>query len=297
MKKTLLLMMVVLAVLSFHVRADYIVAGVRSDTPPSFAQPSAMLKPIPLDQSRGTLIDFDEGSQPCVFAETMALRHTYSAQGVLFEGPAELDGGGVLDECGNFGVYGHSSPNFLAFNPGSSFQGGGIPQPPETILFNPPVTVVSFIAAAGAYGALTATAYDSDDNPLDSVELTLTYNAQSVTLTGEGIAYVVVDQTDQVSWILDNLYFETDPMPTATPTSAPDPTGTPACIHDGDANLDGSATAGDAQLAFLIALGSFTPTYEEECAADCNGDWEITAGDAQAIFLMALGSGSCADPL
>ena len=297
MKKTLLLIMVVLAVLSFHVRADYIVAGVRSDTPPSFAQPSAMLKPIPLDRSRGTLIDFDEASQPCTFAETVALRHTYSALGVLFDGPAELDGGGVLDECGNFGVYGHSSPNFLAFNPGSLFQGGGIPQPPETILFNPPVAVVSFIAAAGAYGALTATAYDSDDIPLDSVGLTLTYNAQSVTLTGEGIAYVVVEETDQMPWILDNLYFGTDPMPTPTPSGTPDPTGTPACIHDGDANLDGSVTAGDAQLTFLITLGSYTPSYLEACAADCNADSEVTAGDAQAIFLMALGSGTCADAL
>jgi len=69
------------------------------------------------------------------------------------------------------------------------------------------------------------------------------------------------------------------------------------CINDGDVTLDGEITAGDAQLAFLIALGSYTPSYEEECAADCNGDEEITAGDAQLIFLTALGSGSCMDPL
>ena len=75
------------------------------------------------------------------------------------------------------------------------------------------------------------------------------------------------------------------------------PTPTPDCLHTGDANLDGAVTAGDAQRAFLIALGSYTPTYEEECAADCNADGSITAGDAQAIFLMALGSGTCVDPL
>lgn len=76
------------------------------------------------------------------------------------------------------------------------------------------------------------------------------------------------------------------------------PTATPAeCINDGDVTLDGELTAGDAQMGFQIALMMITPTYEEECAADCNGDAEVTAGDAQAIFIAALGSGSCADPM
>lgn len=88
------------------------------------------------------------------------------------------------------------------------------------------------------------------------------------------------------------------PPPTPTPTFAITPTPTqPECINDGDVTLDGEITAGDAQLAFLIALGSYTPTYEEECAADCNGDNEVTAGDAQQIFLTALGSATCVDPL
>jgi len=81
-------------------------------------------------------------------------------------------------------------------------------------------------------------------------------------------------------------------------SSQPTPTPTPECINHGDVTLDGDITAGDAQLAFLITLGSHQPTYEEECAADCNGDGEVTAGDAQGIFLVALGSSpSCADPL
>lgn len=88
--------------------------------------------------------------------------------------------------------------------------------------------------------------------------------------------------------------------PTATPTNGPSPTPTPSgeCINHGDVTLNGEITAGDAQLAFLIALGSYTPTFEEACAADCNGNGEVTAGDAQGIFLVALGSSpSCADPL
>lgn len=88
------------------------------------------------------------------------------------------------------------------------------------------------------------------------------------------------------------------PTPTVEPTVTPSPTATEEpCINDGDVTLDGEITAGDAQLAFLIALGSYTPTFEEACAADCNGDEEITAGDAQQIFLTALGSAACVDPL
>ncbi len=69
----------------------------------------------------------------------------------------------------------------------------------------------------------------------------------------------------------------------------------PACLHTGDVTLDGEVTAGDAQLAFSIALGSTSPSDTEFCAADCNGDGEVTAGDAQTIFALALGAGQCAD--
>jgi hypothetical protein len=85
------------------------------------------------------------------------------------------------------------------------------------------------------------------------------------------------------------------PAPTYTPT--PEPTPTPDCLHSGDVNQDGVISAADAQMAFMIALGSYTPTYEEECAADCNGDGVISAADAQQIFLTTLGAASCVDPL
>lgn len=85
----------------------------------------------------------------------------------------------------------------------------------------------------------------------------------------------------------------------ASPTVAPTPevTATPACIHDGDAVDDDSLSAGDAQRAFFITIGSYTPSYTERCAADCNGDGDVTAGDAQTIFYAAVGIGSCSDPL
>jgi hypothetical protein len=57
----------------------------------------------------------------------------------------------------------------------------------------------------------------------------------------------------------------------------------------------GYATSGDAQTTFRIALMMYSPTYYEECAADCDGSGEITSGDAQAIFLAALEMGDCVD--
>jgi len=69
------------------------------------------------------------------------------------------------------------------------------------------------------------------------------------------------------------------------------------CNNDGDANLNGEITSSDAQLAFQIVLGTYSPGTEEECAADCNGDSEVTSGDAQRIFQVVLGSNSCVDPM
>lgn len=96
--------------------------------------------------------------------------------------------------------------------------------------------------------------------------------------------------------------------PTATPTPStptptpPPPTSTPTpttgpCDHTGDVNMNGEITAADAQLAFYIALGIMTPSFDEACAADCNGSGDATAADAQQIFMAALGSGNCVDPL
>jgi hypothetical protein len=68
-------------------------------------------------------------------------------------------------------------------------------------------------------------------------------------------------------------------------------------LNHGDVNFDGVLTAGDSQLAFMIAIGTYSPSYLETCAADCNGDGIVTAGDAQAIFLAVLGSGTCVDAI
>lgn len=58
--------------------------------------------------------------------------------------------------------------------------------------------------------------------------------------------------------------------------------------HHGDVTLDGWISADDARLAFLIALGVYTPTQEEYDSADCNGDGMVTPADANLILLTGL---------
>lgn len=106
----------------------------------------------------------------------------------------------------------------------------------------------------------------------------------SLAVDPDGAVLVAFDHDPYGDLILAR---RTDPEPTPTPT--------PACIHDGDVNHDGDTTAADAQTAFMIALGLYSPGWEEACAADCTGDAEVTAGDAQAIFLKSLGLGVCTD--
>ncbi len=92
------------------------------------------------------------------------------------------------------------------------------------------------------------------------------------------------------------------PVPThtssPTPTNTPEATATPACLHTGDVTDDGVITAGDSRTAFRYVLGLETPTYKQECAADCNGDGVLTSRDSQIIFQVVLGlSVSCNDPI
>jgi len=89
-----------------------------------------------------------------------------------------------------------------------------------------------------------------------------------------------------------------DDVLVSTTVQCEEPTATPLpCNNDGDVNQDGSITASDAQRAFQIVLGIYSPSYTEECSANCNGDALVTASDAQLIFLTALGSDSCVDPI
>jgi hypothetical protein len=173
----------------------------------------ALLAPA---QAATVLIDFDEGGAPCEFALTNAARSEYAAQGVTFSGPGN-DGGGILDQCSDFGVSGHSSPNFLAFNSGlvGYYLNGGTPGLPQAILFSPPASNVQFNAGSGnkvGVPFLLVEAFDSTDTSLGSVTPTVTAVLSAVSLPYTGIAKIEITSTGpdwyDYDFVIDDLSFE-----------------------------------------------------------------------------------------
>ena len=158
-----------------------------------------------------TTIDFDNLTPGCNFIGENALSTEYLAQGVEFQGPGGLDGGAVLDECGNFGVSGHSSPNFLAFNTGSGLASGGTPAGPETLLFTPAATYVSFLGGSASAGTVTATAYDASGIQVDQ-DVIATGSTLSLFELNGAIAEVVISFSGSVL-VVDDLYFEANANP------------------------------------------------------------------------------------
>ena len=79
------------------------------------------------------------------------LTELYAPLGVHFSGPTAANGGGILNQSGNFGVNARSGVNFLAFNvnPGVNYADLGHPTDPETITFDTPMGSVSIYAAGG----------------------------------------------------------------------------------------------------------------------------------------------------
>ncbi len=140
----------------------------------------------------------------------------------------------------------------------------------------------AFTAASGGSGNALDT--DLDDGTFKTVFFGTSFVPVAEFSSANG------DQLMQA--IIDFLDICGEPTPTAVPTVTP----TPGCVNHGDVNFDGSHTADDAQLAFSIVIGVYTPTFLEECAADCNGNAVITAEDAQMIFAAIFG-GSCVDPI
>ncbi len=203
---------------------------------PSPAPPQAALTAIPPPPG-AIVINFDDVAAPCSFDQTTALRDQYAGLGVLFMGPAANDGGGVLDQCGNFGVSGHSPPNFLAFNAGSAFSNGGIPRPPETITF---INGASYVQVnAGSYGGagqiVTMEAFDAAGSSLGSDSLTLASTLDTLSITADEIAWVVINTPAGVL-VLDDLAF----LPPTVPTFIQIETWDPAHLR----LLDWAATGG-----------------------------------------------------
>jgi hypothetical protein len=160
-------------------------------------------------------IEFDDVTAPCVFADTGPLRDEYLGLGVSFSGPGSADGLALLDECGNFGVSGHSSPNFLAANCNSVMLNGGTPWGPETLTFTE--TIVSCSALVGSNSGqgstLSMEAYDIGGGLVASDTIVLAPELQLLGVAAAGIKTVVIGSTQPCVWILDDLGFDTELTP------------------------------------------------------------------------------------
>ena len=194
----------VLLVLAFPCLASAAVIG-GIETPGIPPTPPASAPSI-ARSTTAVLINFDDVPQPCVFIETTALRAEYAGLGVTFEGPGISDGGGILNQCGSFGVAGHSPPNFLAFNTAALFSDGGVPRTPETLHFAIPVSQVSVLAAAYDGGIVSMRAYDASSTLVSGQTIVAGATVQLMTVSGPGIVRVVIDGPSV--FILDDLAYD-----------------------------------------------------------------------------------------
>ena len=151
------------------------------------------------------LINFDDVSAPCNFLDMVALRDEYASLGVHFRGNDALNGGGILNECGNFGVTGYSAPNFLAFSRVGQFSDGGHPIPPQSIYFDNPVGGVRIKAGSETGGTVKMTAFNTSHQVVGSQTLAMTPELQTLTIVGQDIKGVVIKVDGGDYWVIDDL--------------------------------------------------------------------------------------------
>ena len=176
------------------------------ELPPAVLAPTNLMTAL----APGTmLIDFDDIEVTGSFSQEVRLTNRYAALGVIFAGPGGNDGGAILNESGSFGVTGHSSPNFLAFNPSATMNDGGTPQSPETIYFSTPVNFVQVLTGSGAFGGGTVTlsAYDVDNTLVDNASVALASAVTPISVTGVAIVRVVITNSSSSYFIIDDLQF------------------------------------------------------------------------------------------
>ncbi|MCX5638538.1 MAG: PEP-CTERM sorting domain-containing protein [Planctomycetota bacterium] len=206
----LLAALIILVMAGPHVLAVPVVNGVaQSGTGKEGSDPS--LDPLP----GTTIINFDDVTAPCIFADTTPLSEQYDSLGVHFHGPGGNDGGAILNQCSNFGISAASGANFLAFNRDVLWPNGGAANDPETILFDYLMTDVS-IYAAGGYGPDTFTmrAYDAADVLVDTDTITTTAWGPLSVSWADGIKYIILQEAaGDGAFVYDNLSFTPVPEP------------------------------------------------------------------------------------
>jgi hypothetical protein len=158
----------------YSATAENIVDGVSDSISANDAQPG--------------FTDFDP---PCIFNQTLPLMiYMNQSTNAIFA----AGNGAVLDECGNFGVTGHSPPNFLAWNSSTINFDGSVPALPEVIFF--PSLVSAFSVNVGSFSGAgqtaTLVALNAAFQPVDSDALTLTPNLQTLSVSAAGIQLVII---------------------------------------------------------------------------------------------------------
>jgi hypothetical protein len=164
----------------------------------------------PLDTT-GSL-NFDDMA-PCVFANTIPVPSTfYQRYGFILKGPNSTDGGAILNECSGFGVTGHSSPNFLAFNCASTMSNGGVPFLPEKIIFTAPVKGVSLkVGSGGSAGqAVAFVAKTALGKTVDTETVVLASAMQTVSLTSlksniKKVMVVLPEGSTACGFVIDDI--------------------------------------------------------------------------------------------
>ena len=217
MRLARIISLTILAAATFHgtSNAQFIVNGVIVDTPAATIDPSSV---APQRPALAVFVNFDNVSAPCIFNNTVALRNEYAGLGVIFSGPAPTAGGAILDQCGNFSVFGYSAPNFVAFNsnPGAHLQDGGAAIGPERMDFSQDVGSIQLTVGGPGGGVAKLTAY-SAANVLLATDTVPVLNAmQGLTVNAPGIRYALleVQGAEDNVWVFDDLSFDT--MPTAS---------------------------------------------------------------------------------
>ena len=153
-------------------------------------------------------INFDDVTAPCNFGLTAPLTTQYQAQGVTFAGPQAGEGGAILNECGGFGVTGHSVPNFLAFNT------TGYAKPPETVTFATPAYSVAIKAGTNTSAVGTLTAFDGTTVVAEST-LAETSAMQVMTVRATRITSVQLLFSGNTLTVFDDLVWGSAPVSAA----------------------------------------------------------------------------------
>ncbi len=196
-------------------------------------------------------INFDETSAPCGFAVQVPLTSQYSGQGVTFSGGWE-----VLNQCGSFGVSGHSVPNFLAWNSGA---GTGTTQ---TLTFSSDASGLSFRMASSGGGTASITARNAAGATIQTVSRSLSSSIQTATITVPGVRSVVIS-VPSGDGVLDDLVFTLNNPPTANAGGPYTGTKNVALALDGSSSFDPDGTL---------------TTWEWDCTTD--GSYDVTTASA-----------------